>query len=72
MILQVSCGYRAFLLTIGEELRKYLLIGRRSRLGIQNIIQDNTCLVGIQVTGFARIVKERKLRCAEKVVRTGV
>ena len=33
MILQVLCGCRAFLLTIGEELRKYLVIGRNKSFG---------------------------------------
>jgi hypothetical protein len=27
------CGYRAFLLTIGEEVRKYLFIGRKKSFG---------------------------------------
>ena len=29
VILQGSCGYRAFLLTIVEEMKKYLVIGRK-------------------------------------------
>lgn len=33
VILQGSCGYRAFLLTIVEEVRKYLVIGRKKSFG---------------------------------------